>query len=228
MKCLFKRAEVVCSSQARLIKEVQNIVEQFRQNEYPEWLVARERDKFIKAERNTNKTSAEENPENEVNCVLIFPFIGNESIKLAKRVQKIFSDTFRINVRVAYRNFKVGNYFGLKDQTPDLFASNLVYQFRCSEVGDVSYIGTTTRHLWKRLDEHLNPRSNSAIQAHLAECDKCCQVPDLSQLVTVRKRCASPREAEIAESMLITEEIPTLNKRLGASHGRSFMLNVFK
>ena len=217
----------MCSTQARLMQEVNNIVEVFRKNEYPEWLIANERKKFMSENRNV--TTSSEDSEKDFKCILVFPYIGKESVKLAKRIKRIFSDTFiRADVMVAYRNHKIGSYFGLKDKTPDLFSTNLVYEFRCSEDRDGSYIGTTTRHLWKRLQEHMDPKKESAIQSHLADCPKCCEVPDLSHLVKVRKRCTTPREAEIAESILITNERPILNKQLGTAQGRPYVLNVFK
>ena len=141
-------------------------------NNYPDWLVEKEKEKFLKGD-SKDVTSKEQKSDKDFNCVLVFPFIGKESVKLGKEIKRIFSEAFpRFDVLIAYRNFKMGTYFGLK--APALFSSNLVYDFRCSEDGEVSYIGTTTRHLWKRIEEHLDPKKYSAIQAHLAECDKCC------------------------------------------------------
>ena len=189
-------------------------------------MVNREKEKFIYG---TRRPSIEETDNKEHCCVLVFPFIGKESIKFAKRIKQLFSLKFpKVDIMVAYRNFKIGSYFQLKDQTPDLFSTNLVYEFKCSEDGDVSYIGTTGRHLWRRLQEHLDPRKESAIQTHLAGCNMCCDFKDLSQCVTVRKNCFSAKEAEIAESILITNEKPTLNKQLGASQGRSYLLQIYK
>ena len=160
---------------------------------------------------------------------MVFPYIGKESTKFAKRIKHIFSKKFvDIDFLIAFRNFKIGTYFGLKEKTPDLFCTNLVYDFRCSGDRAVSYIGTTSRHLWKRLEEHLDPKKESAIQSHLSACHKCCNSGDLSSLVTVRKYCFCPREAEIAESIIITNEKPLLNKQLGASEGRSYLLKIFK
>ena len=197
-------------------------------NNYPDWLVEKEKEKFLKGD-SKDVTSKEQKSDKDFNCVLVFPFIGKKSVKLGKEIKRIFSEAFpRFDVLIAYRNFKVGTYFGLKATTPALFSSNLVYDFRCSEDGEVSYIGTTTRHLWKRIEEHLDPKKYSAIKARLAECDKCCEVKDLYHLVKVRKRCFSPREAKIAESMIIADEKPSLNKQKGAAQGRSFLLNIFK
>ena len=113
IKCLFQRAKVVCSSKFLLMKELNNITERFKMNGYPEWFVLREKDKFL----NENKkkiTPDEEGSEKAKTCILVFPFIGKDSVKLAQRMRKIFENTFGIDVKVAYRNFKVGNYFGIK------------------------------------------------------------------------------------------------------------------
>ena len=227
IKCLLERAKTVCSSQIRLLQEINNIVDVFRKNGYPTWLINREKEKFLNGSKHEFGNDVTDNK--DIKCVMVFPYIGKESIKFAKRIKCIFSRKFvNIDFMIAYRNFKVGSYFGLKERTPDLFSTNLVYQFQCSEDGDVSYIGTTSRHLWKRLQEHFDPKKESAIQAHLSVCNKCCNENNLCNLVTVRKYCFTQREAEIAESMFITNEKPSLNKQMGASEGRSYLLKIYK
>ena len=128
----------------------------------------------------------------------------------------------------AVKKTKVGEYFTLKDCTPSLFSSNVVYRFRCSVDGDTSYIGVTTRQLFERIAEHRNPKRPSAVQSHLEMCNDCCNVPNFSRLFNILKRCKTQREARAMEVILISEYRPSLNIQLGEYRGQSFLLKVFK
>ncbi len=85
----------------------------------------------------------------------------------------------------------VEDYFSLKDQTSPLFAPNVVYKFQCSVDGGSLYIEVTTQQLCARVEKHLNPRHQLAVQLHLLQCKSCCDVLHLSKLFMVLKQCRS-------------------------------------
>ena len=233
VKCLFHRAKTICSSNDLLCKELEKISNIFFKNGYPDWFVRRERDKFVRGMdgrtdgKETNSNETVEKTEGWKNF-LTLPYIGKDTVKFGKRLKKSFMETFSVDLKIAYKNFKVGEYFPLKDQTPPLFAPNVVYRFQCSVDGGTSYIGVTTRQLHARIAEHLNPRQKSAVQSHMARCKPCCNVPSFAKQFDVLKRCRSEREAQAMEVMLITKLNPSLNIQLGKYRGQSFLLKVFR
>jgi hypothetical protein len=229
IKCLLHRAKTICSSEALMYREFGKISNIFYRNGYPDWFVKREKDKFVR-EMNEEKTNLREGEEglNEWKNILTLPYVGKDTVRFGKRLKRSFVRMFSRDVKIAYRNCKVGEYFSLKDPTPPLFASNVVYKFQCSVDGDTSYVGVTTRQLCARIVEHLNPKQQSAVQSHLAQCKRCCNETALSKLFTVLKRCRSEREAQAMEVMLIAKLNPSLNIQLGKERGQSFLLKVFK
>ena len=229
MKCLFHHAKSICSSKVLLYKEMDKISDIFLKNEYPRWFVQRERTNFERdVPKVREKPTEDEETNNEWKYILTLPFVGKETVRYGKKLQSCFKRLFSVNLKIAYRNTKVGEYFTLKDCTPSLFASNVVYRFRCSVDGDTSYIGVTTRQLFERIAEHRNPKRPSAVQSHLEMCDDCCNVPYFSRLFNVLKRCKTQREARAMEVILISEYRPSLNIQLGEHRGQSFLLKVFK
>ena len=56
IKCLLERAKTVCSSQIRLLQEINNIVDVFRKNGYPTWLINREKEKFLNGSKMSLET----------------------------------------------------------------------------------------------------------------------------------------------------------------------------
>ena len=229
IKCLFHRAKSICSSKLILDKEFTKISEIFRKNEYPEWFVRRERMNFERhMDEVQKKPSQIEETKNKWNYMLTLPYVGRDTVRLGKRLKSCFNRLFSVELKIVYKNTKVGDYFTLKDRTPSLFASNVVYRFRCSVDGDTSYIGVTTRQLFERIAEHRDPKRLSAVQSHLAICEDCCNVPNFSRLFSVMKRCKTQREARAMEVMLISEYHPSLNIQLGECRGQSFLLKVYR
>ncbi len=224
IKCLLTRAKSVCSSPSLLSEEVDKISKLFKKNGYPEWFFNKEKENFMNG---TNNKPQKEPDSKDWYCALTLPYIGSDSVKLARRLKSIFSETFGVVVKISYRNCTVGDYFGLKDKTPKLFSSNVVYKFQCFEDETVAYIGTTSRQLWVRIKEHLNPRFDSAVQSHVAMCKGCQNQRNLVPQFSLLKVCRDKREAEIVESMRISQCKPILNKQI-LTNGKSFLLQIFK
>ena len=220
---------MICSSNALLYKEFGKISNIFLKNGYPKWYITREREKFVQ-EMDEAKKNLDDIGEksNEWKNILTLPYIGKETVRLGRRLKKSFMEAVSVDLQIVYKNCKVGECFSLKDQTPPLFAPNVVYRFQCSVDGGTSYIGVTTRQLCARIVEHLSPKQQSAVQAHLAECSDCCNVTNISSLFTILKRCRNEREAQAMEVMLITKLNPSLNIQMGKHRGQSFLLKVFK
>ena len=78
-----------------------------------------------------------------------------------------------------------------------------------------------------RVKEHLNPKFDSAVQSHVAMCKGCQGHSDLVPRFSLLKVCGSKKEAEIVESMRISELKPILNRQILTS-GKSFLLQIFK
>ena len=224
IKCLLTRAKSVCSSPSLLSEEVDKISKLFKKNGYPEWFFNKEKENFMNG---TNNKPQKEPDSKDWYCALTLPYIGSDSVKLARRLKSIFSETFGVVVKISYRNCTVGDYFGLKDKTPKLFSSNVVYKFQCFEDETVAYIGTTSRQLWVRIKEHLSPRFDSAVQSHVAICKGCQNQPSLVPRFSLLKVCREKKEAEIIEPRQISECKPILNKQI-LTNGKSFLLQIFK
>ena len=89
--------------------------------------------------------------------------------ELQKKQQKCRNSAGATKVLVQKKTTKVQEYFSLKSKTPLILNSNVVYKFTCSRDVNVTYIGTSARHLSIRAGEHLNvSRSRkSAIKEHI-------------------------------------------------------------
>ena len=142
-------------------------------------------------------------------------------------LRNLLSAKFDVRLRVVYNSFKVGQYFILKDRTPWPLTSNVVYKFQCPGDRAVSYIGMTTRQLVERVVEHFDPKRQSAVQDHVANCKNCSDSREPLSMFSILQQCRSNRDTAITEAILIYKYNPVLNKQLGKYRGCSFNVNVF-
>ena len=130
-------------------------------------------------------------------------------------------------MRTVYNNYKVGNYFALKDRLSPTLTPNVVYEFKCAVDSAVSYIGMTTRQLVVRVSEHFDPTRNSAVQEHVAMCHACSNQNALDRF-SILRTCRNTTETECTEAILIKKHRPILNNKLTGSLGCQFTIKVFK
>ena len=112
--------------------------------------------------------------------------------------------------------------------TPLILNSKVVYKFICSLDVNVTYIGTSARHLSIRAGEHLNVSRSckNAIKDHIRKCSSCETQPKNMKLFEIIRKSQTSYEAKIHEALVIKRSNPMLNKQLYAN-GSSFLLNVF-
>ena len=116
------------------------------------------------------------------------------------------------SVKLIFNQFKVGQYFSLKDTIPSDLAAAVVYKFQCASC-NACYIGETARHLSIRVDEHLNTDTSSHVFKHLQE-NPTCKLKCNTSCFTVVDRAASKYQLRIKEALAIKEHAPALNKQV--------------
>ena len=167
---------------------------------------------------NSNELGASNSEVNSSNenkkwsTVLKIPFIGDASYEFKNNVIPLFKQYLNSDVLPVFISCKVSNYFSLKCQAAYPFKSNVVYKFKCLRDADISYIGETTRHLIKRVREHVKTDKKSQVFIHLSKCNTCKNASLGVSNFQILKSCQNSYEVKIHESFLINKL--SLNKRL--------------
>ena len=123
-----------------------------------------------------------------------------------------------------YSSCKVGDYFTLKSAAPSSLSANVVYKFTCSLDARTSYIGKTERHLVARMEEHLNPKKDSAVTKHISQCITCHNNASFDNF-SIIQRCQSALALIFHETLCIRRYKPSLNIQLPNNGGS--VLTVF-
>ena len=141
------------------------------------------------------------------------PYLGTLSTHTNQRINKLIKEFCKINVsvKIAFMSCKIMSFFSTKDKCLDDLRSYVVYKFCCAGCNSC-YVGHTTQHLTKRIDQHLRTDINSHILKHLqtsASCkavcdDKCFEIIDSANTKYTLK---------VKEALWIKWENPDLNKQ---------------
>ena len=217
LNCLLSRAYRVCTSWNNFHLEIGQLKSLFLKNGYPIGVINMTVSKFLKKVMGSSvRKDAVENV-----IFLTLPYFGAISDRFRARFNSL-GRKYNLNVRLAYRPFKVGYYFSLKSRVSGCMQSGVIYKFVCSRDANEAYIGKTQRHLFARIKEHLNPLKQSAIRDHRLECDCVCTEKNF----VVLKQCSNNFELSILESLLIKQHRPTLNQTM-TNNGKSIFLQLF-
>ena len=143
-------------------------------NEYPQEIIDKEIDRFIKNRQQqpiNTESSQQEEPTQKQKRFIVLPYCNYKADGFAEKLTKLVNNTFeQVDFKIAFTApNEIGKMFPFKDNIRDKqYSSLVVYKIRC-ETCNQSYIGKTVRILAHRIKEHNNPNSESAIQTHKRE-----------------------------------------------------------
>ena len=152
--------------------------------------------------------------------VVFVPYFGKVSETFKHSIRK-FCRVKNIPVNVIFKSIKLGSCFSLKDKTPVLIRSGIVYEFKCPVDQDITYIGKTTRHLITRVKEHR--KINSPLCEHFLSCS--CINNNVNNHFKVLSAGCGNLDVKIRESLLILTRRPTLNIQI--NQGSEFSVKLF-
>ena len=189
-------------------------------NAYPSWLL----DRIIK-----NSVSCSINPNlkfgpHNDRLYIGMPFLGKFTDGLRKSIKEICKQFIPHKDIIIYfkPGRRVSNFFRIKDTTPLLLRSRVVYEYTC--VGCHSnYIGQTSRHLRHRIAEHegvshltgkvMKSQFHSSIRDHSLHCSGCDCSPENFKILATG---STDLELLVKERLLINLRRPSLNGNSGS------------
>ena len=151
--------------------------------------------------------------------------MGKQTDLIRKKIKLVFK-TF-IPHKEVFVYFKSGlrvkNFFKIKDVTPCVLRSRVIYMYTCASC-QASYIGQTSRHLCHRIAEHkgtshltgkvMKNKVHSNIRDHLNVCsNSSINFENFRVLATG----SSEQELLVKERLLISRLRPSLNGNSGAA-----------
>ena len=228
VKCLLNRAYRISSNYEFFINETKVIRSILTKNDYPIKFVDDIMVEFVKA-FNINSRSFKNDlkkpeetikdpvSEDRTKEFFTIPYFGKPSKHFQGCIRKELQN-YEVSITVAYRTTKVSSYFSLKSRCSELFQSNVIYKFNCSQDEKISYIGETRRQFFKRVEEHTTTDKQSAVFEHLYSCTDCQKVGNIVDCFKVIKSC-NRYNIFTVEAMMIDNNKPILNTQLGPEKG---------
>ena len=132
----------------------------------------------------------------------------------------ILKHTNDLKIRLVSKSCKVRSMFNNKSPTPIGLCSDLVYSYSCNGC-NATYIGETSRHLCKRVQEHCRKSGKSNIFEHNNICKANI---DISKFKILSKSFRNYWERVTCEALYIKENKPKINVQNAVS---TCILRVF-
>merc|ERR1712098_158589 len=109
------------------------------------------RNALINRFKSTPSTPREDTPEEDgINIWLNFPYVGPRGDSFLKcfmkKVRRMLKNGVKVNFKIRYQTTHLSRFTGVKDRTPFLNRSNVVYKITCPGCGS-SYVGKTDRYI---------------------------------------------------------------------------------
>ena len=150
------------------------------------------------------------------------PLLGKQSIALRAKLNRLMAKYYpNIELRVCFKSASnISRLFHVKDATPRVLKSNVVYRYFCADC-NAGYIGKTSRHFHVRICEHkvvscltgkyFDRPSFSAIREHSMSF-----APIALDGFQILARGNTDIELLINESLLIADQRPILNSNISS------------
>ena len=131
------------------------------------------------------------------------------SADIVKRHLSDLSNKLDHKLQPVFRSRKIGDDLKVQEPKPPLINQQcVVYNYIC-DLCDAEYVGYTSRHLYKRIEEHRF----TAIGKHLQNEHRVDTVGDLTNNFTILKKCQGKFDCLTHEMLWIRKKKPSLNKK---------------
>lgn len=225
--CLCDRIWKISQDETNRNIEFQKLRAILIKNDYPDHIIDREIDKFIKNRTNINTTNQNNvvtdnnnqnnNNKNKTIKYIALPYTNKNADRFAKKLSDLVETNFKnVELRVAFTTPNtVGKMFPFKDNIKETKLHSLVvYSIRCETCGK-EYIGKTERILAHRIKEHNNPKNDSAVQLHLKENPTHIINAENAKIID---SASNNRKLLLIEAFQINKRKPELNTQHTAAY----------
>ena len=140
---------------------------------------------------------------------LRLPYLKDATSKIEGSINSCFKQIKcgSLRVRLSYNYCRVSNKLGFKDKSPTV--NNAVYYLQCSTC-NASYVGETRRNITERMNEHVQPSSESEVARHIFDHPGHTFNVDTPKILG----CEQHRiKRKIKEALFIQKLRPNLNKQ---------------
>ena len=216
IKTLLYRAFELSSTPYLFHEEVGFLKKYFCNNNFPARLFAKTVQKFL-SEKLDFRLRADTVPKCDIYFEL--PFIGKKSENMIQELRILITDHYpQIKPSFYFRSTrKIRSFFPLKDKTPMMMNSGVIYKYTCDCTQ--SYIGSTATNLYIRVCQHLGISSrtkenlkkpvNSSIREH---CSKKCKTSVKTENFSILDQYPEDHSLRILESIYIKKLNPSINE----------------
>ena len=204
VKTILNRAYRLSSTWELFTTECERLKLIFSNLKYPDSLVNSTITRFVNSVMSPDTRST---PQTENIYRIILPFKDQKSADIVKKHLSHLTNKLDHKLQPVFRSCKIGDDLKVQEPKPPLINQQcVVYNYIC-DLCDAEYVGYTSRHLYKRIEEHRF----TAIGKHLQNEHRVDTVGDLTNNFKILKKCQGMVDCLIHEMLWIRKKKPSLN-----------------
>ena len=149
---------------------------------------------------------------------IVLPFKDQRSADIVKKHLSDLSNKIDHILQPVFRSRKFGDDLKVQEPKPPLSNQQCVVNHFVCDLCDADYVGSTSRHLYQRIDEHRF----SAIGKHLKNNHQVDTIGDLTSNFTILKKCQGTLDFLIFEMLWIRKKKPSLHAQSDSIRAKLF------
>ena len=122
----------------------------------------------------------------------------------------------KVNFIIRFQTTPLSSFTNVKDHTPFLNRSNVVYKVTCPGCG-AEYIGKTDRTLFERTSEHAWADKASCVREHIHECENTFTSANSSTTSSISSESIASMIMRFPKLMTFFERDCTSKRRSGST-----------
>ena len=216
---MLQRAWRISSSWKHFTEECERLEVMFCKLKYPHHMVRTNIRRFIDSRATVQQNQQPTKDENSVR--LVMPFKDQRSADIVRNRLNDLSRKTPVTIQPVFVSQKINDQLKTRETKPSIVnQQHVVYKFSCDLCDTGHYIGYTMRHLHERVDEHRQKQSSICKHYMLRHG----AVPrDLTNNITVLKKCKTKFECLLYEMLYIQKEKPSLNIQSDSLRAKLFL-----
>ena len=219
LKTMLNRAFHLSSTWESSKSECDHLKVMFTNLKYPDSLIKSTICHFVTSVRSENpEVQAQSTNENTIHRVVL-PFKDQKSADAVKKQLSDLSNKIDHTLQPVFKSRKICEDLKMCERKPSIISQQcVVYNYKY-DLCDAQYVGYTSRHLHQRIDEHRY----SAIGKHLKNDHGLKTIGDLTNNVSVLKKCNGKLDCLVYEMFFIKKIRPCFNTQSDSIRAKIFI-----
>ena len=216
---MLSRAFHLSSTPGSFKSECDHLKVMFTNLKYPDRLIESTISHFVASVMSENPEVQTQSTKEDAVHRVVLPFKDQKSADAVRKQLSDLSNKIDHTLQPVFKSRKICEDLKMCEPKQPIISQRCVaYNYKC-DLCDAEYVGYTSRHLHQRIDEHRY----SSIDKHVKNEHGLETIGDLTNNISVLKKCNGKLDCLIYEMLFIKKRRPRLNTQSDSIRAKLFI-----